>query len=314
MVRVTNTVAAAARCLTSKNGNQQNSCQAGDYGDLRREKRYNNAECPTRKVSADALSPWKETAMSDNRLLSIFAAIIVAGGMIASAYLIAGAFANRNGTEEIIRVDGSARRVVTSDYIIWTAKVSYEAPTLSAAYASLEQGVDKLRGYLTTKGLTADEVFPLAIATETLYERPPASAKNASYDETTIYRKVAAYKLSQNVEVRSKRVAIVEGISRSVTDLINQGVSLESQQPQYRITNLPELKDSILAEAAKNARSRAERIATSSSATLGPLKASHMGLMQVTGAYEDAEEAGSEDTASLDKKVTVMVSSVFSIR
>jgi hypothetical protein len=255
--------------------------------------------------------------MSDNRffpVLGVLAAIIVAGGMIAAASLIGNAFANRNATEAVIRVDGSARRVVRSDYIIWTAKVSYQAPTMIAADASLRDGVAKLHAYLLSKGLTDAEVFPLAISTETLYERPPASAKNTNDDESNIYRKIVAYKLSQDVEVRSKQVDLVDGLSRTATDLINQGLSLESEEPQYRIMNLPDLKDSILAEAAKNARSRAERIATSSGSTLGPLKASHMGLMEVTGAFEDEEQEGKEDTASLDKKVTVMVSSIFAIR
>ena len=184
-----------------------------------------------------------------------------------------------------------------------------QAPSVGEAYRGLQIGVGKLTGYLASHGLNNAEIFPLAIKTDVLYVKDPDGGAE------DVYRKVEGYRLSQEVEVRSQQVELVQGVSRTVTDLINQGVSLQSAPPQYRITGLADLKDSILAEAAGNAKTRAGHIARSSGVSLGALRFSHMGEMTVTGAYEDeTQEGGAEDTQSLDKKVTVMVTSAYGIR
>jgi len=248
--------------------------------------------------------------MNLSRLSALTYSLLIAGAIIVGATVVARSLGRNRSAEDVIRVTGSARRVVRSDYIIWTAKVNYQAPTASAAYQGLQKSVSQLNAYLTEKGIPSEEIFPLAITTETLYDKPAAPTNGNMSD---VLRTIAGYRLSQEVEVRSQKVDVVQGVSRTATDLINQGVSVESVAPQYRITKLAELKDAILAEAAENARKRAENIAKSSGSTLGPLRFAHMGMMLVTGAYDD-EEGGREDIASLDKKVTVQVTSAFGVQ
>ena len=249
--------------------------------------------------------------MSESRISLYVAAAVVTGGALFSAVLLANSLNRVRSGNDSIRVTGSARRIVRSDYIIWTAKVRNQAATASEAYQGLQAGVAKMNAYLTAKGIPASEIFPLSITTEPLYDRP---ANPAMGNMSDVYRKVAGFELSQSVEVRSQQVELVQGVSRTVTDLINQGVSVASDAPQYRITKLPDLKDAILAEAAQNARTRAMNIAKSGGATLGGMKYSHMGAMTVTPAYADQEKDGTEDTESLDKKVTVQVTSAYAIR
>lgn len=253
--------------------------------------------------------------MPASRYLSFLAAVLLGASLIVSAALLARVIPHRDDQDDTIRVTGSARRIVRSDYIIWTATVAAEAPTATEAYQQVKVEASKLDAYLVGKGLTRAEIFPLAITTQPLYEKPvgPRNANNDNNDANT-YRKVVGYTLSQDLEVRSKQVELVQGISRTATDLIKQGISLQSGDPQYLVTTLPELKDALLTEAATNAHVRAQQIAQSSGGALGGLKFSHMGLILVTGAYDQSEEASAEDTASLDKRVTVQVTSAFSIR
>jgi hypothetical protein len=243
--------------------------------------------------------------------MPIVGALIVGLALVTSAILVSVAFKHSREGDDTIRVNGTARRIVHSDYIIWDADVSYQATTVSEAYSALQGGTSKLTEYIASKGVKADEIFPLAIQTSVLYEK--AQNNDNGMDES-IYRTVKGYRLSQTIEVRSNDVKAVEAVSRTATELIKQGVSLVSHAPQYRITNLAELKDSILAEAASNARVRAQQIAKSSGQSLGPLSYSHMGLMSVTGAYDDEQSGGGEDTQSIDKRVTVMVTSAYRIR
>jgi hypothetical protein len=249
------------------------------------------------------------------RLFSLLSAVIVAVGLILSAIFIGSAVTKSREADDTIRVNGTARRIIHSDYIIWDATVSNQADTVAQAYNELEKSSVMLHHYLIAKGISSSDIFPLAIATETLFEK---SGANDNGGDQTIFRKIKGYKLSQTIEIRSSNVQLVEEVSRSSTDLIKQGIGLDSQSPQYLITKLSELKDSLLAEAAANAKIRAEKIALSSGAKLGNLQYSHMGVMSVTGAYDDEDHnnqtSGKEDTEAIDKRITVLVTSAYKIK
>jgi len=89
--------------------------------------------------------------------------------------------------------------------------------------------------------------------------------------------------LTQNITNESNEVDKNEGVSREVTELINQGVELYSQEPQYYYTKLAELKIEMIAAATQDAKVRAEQIAQNSNGNLGGLKNATMGIFQITG-------------------------------
>mgnify|MGYP003430154652 CR=1 FL=1 len=73
--------------------------------------------------------------------------------------------------------------------------------------------------------------------------------------------------------------------SREITSLLEQGVFVTSNRPNYYYTRLGELKLEMLAEAAKDARSRAENILRSAGNTgIGPLVDSSMGIININPA------------------------------
>ena len=102
------------------------------------------------------------------------------------------------------------------------------------------------------------------------------------------------------MQVESKEVEKIENISRQVTELINSGVELYSDQPEYYYTKLAELKLKMIAEATKDAKLRAEKIAENAGAKLGDLKKSEMGVFQIIAqnSSEDYSWGGSFNTSS----------------
>ncbi|MFX5498413.1 SIMPL domain-containing protein, partial [Acinetobacter baumannii] len=75
------------------------------------------------------------------------------------------------------------------------------------------------------------------------------------------YNTFTGFSLSQSVSIESKDLDKVEVASREISALISQGVELSSKQPNYYYSKLEDLKLSLIAEASKNAKSRAENIA-----------------------------------------------------
>jgi hypothetical protein len=120
--------------------------------------------------------------------------------------------------------------------------------------------------------------------------------------------------MAQTLEVRWNDVDKVEAVSLAVTELIEEGVSVESSAAQYHYTKLGDLKIQMLGEAARDAKVRAEQIATSTASHIGALRSARMGVMQINAADESETDAeGMNDTSSIEKDVMAVVTSSFAL-
>src|SRR5690606_24081570 len=122
-----------------------------------------------------------------------------------------------------------------------------------------------IKNYLLSKGIKENEIVFSSVSINKEY--------STTYDENSNVRSQTfnGYALTQNVQVESKEVEKVENISRQVSELINSGVELYSNTPEYYYTKLTALKLEMIAEATKDARLRAEKIAENAGASLGDL-------------------------------------------
>jgi hypothetical protein len=93
----------------------------------------------------------------------------------------------------------------------------------------------------------------------------------------------------------------VAAASRKITELIQEGVVVESSAPTYIYTKLADLKIEMLAEATKDATARARQIAENSGARLGAIREARMGVMQINPVHSTAvSDSGNNDTSSLE--------------
>ncbi|NDC93623.1 MAG: hypothetical protein EB087_07945, partial [Flavobacteriales bacterium] len=73
-------------------------------------------------------------------------------------------------------------------------------------------------------------------------------------------------------KVQSKNVNIIEKTSREVSELIDAGIELNSDAPEYYYTKLAALKLSMIEQATKDAYNRAIKIAENGGGSLGNMK------------------------------------------
>ena len=101
----------------------------------------------------------------------------------------------------------------------------------------------------------------------------------------------------------------MEKISREITELLQQGIVLNSGEPLYYYTKLADLKVDLLAKASADAFSRAQTIANNAKSKLGKLKEANMGVFQITGQYsnESFTYSGTFNTSSKNKTANVIV-------
>ena len=233
------------------------------------------------------------------------AGLALAVALVLSSAIGSWAFTRAKTGEYTVTVTGSARRRINSDLVVWRTNVTSQAAELSEAFRILRTNVPVVRQYLISQGIPAEQIVVSSITTTTQRTRN-------NYGEET--GQITGYALSQSLEITSSEVDKVTQVSRSVTELINQGIVLESQAPQYHYTRLGDLKVEMLAEAARDARTRAEQIAASTGAQVGPVRSARMGVMQITAANSnEVSDSGISDTASLEKDITAVVNASFAI-
>lgn len=246
-----------------------------------------------------------------NSTLKLAGTLSIAAAVVASFWILGGAIVRARGNGEEIRVTGSARRPIRSDFAIWTARIAYRSGDVQTGYDSTKKGTDALIAYLTKRGFDRKEIVRGALRTNKLFAVTPGN-ENQGADT---FREIAGYDISQTVEVRSDKVDAVESVARESTELLAQGVALESDPPQYLYTKISDVKREILGDAAEDALRRAKEIATKSGAGVGQVRSVRMSPLQITSAYStEVSGEGINDTSSIDKAITAIVTVSFGIR
>lgn len=239
-------------------------------------------------------------------LSNIIVAVILVIGVITSSVILVNGVVKVKSATTNITVTGSAKQQITSDLIVWSGNFNAQSPDLQSAYSKLEVSRNKVSDYLVKQGIEADDFVFSSINTTVNY------AMNEYGDYTN---EVDDYDLSQTVTISSGDIDKITEISRNATELLNEDVAFQSDPPQYFYTKLADLKVTMLAEATKDAKKRAEMIAENAGNKLGDLKYADMGVMQITPLYSnDIDDYGINDTSSLEKEITAVVHCQFEIK
>jgi hypothetical protein len=244
--------------------------------------------------------------MSSERNGNIFnAGFALAVALVLSSIVGAWAYTRAKDTEQTVTVTGSARKRIKSDLVIWKAAVSYQAPQLSDAYKSLSDNIPRVKQYLISKGIPENEITISSISSSTL------TGKDSEGNDTG---QITGYSLRQELEVRSTDVDKIARIAREATELINRGILLESMAPEYQYTKIGDLKIEMLGEAAKDAKVRAQQIASSTGSGIGNVRSAKMGVMQITAAdSSEVSDSGMNDTSALEKDITAVINVSFAV-
>ncbi|HEX7997721.1 MAG TPA: SIMPL domain-containing protein [Pyrinomonadaceae bacterium] len=244
--------------------------------------------------------------MSSEKNGNVFnAGFALAVALVLSSIVMAWAYTHSKKSEQTVTVTGSARKRIKSDLVIWRAGVSYQAPQLSEAYKALSDNIPRVKQYVLSKGVSEDQITISSISSTTLHEKD---------DEGNESARISGYSLRQELLVRSNDVDKIERLAREATELINQGILLESGSPEYYYTKIADLKIEMLAEAAKDAKVRAQQIASSTGSSIGSVRSARMGVLQITAAdSNEVSDSGMNDTSSLDKDITAVVNVSFAV-
>lgn len=245
---------------------------------------------------------------NDPRNRLILPAAILAVGSIVSTAIIANSVVKFKSLDQTVFVTGSARKQITSDLSVWRVSVSREAPKLADAYALVAKDAPAVEDYLRKKGIAADQIMRSSIGTTALKEQKRDYISDSGGT-------VVGYRVSQSIEVRSKEVRKIETIAREATELLlKQGIVVDAGSPEFYCTSIGDLKQTMLADAAKDAQIRAQKIAESTGSRVGPLRSARMGTLQITPpGSTQVSDSGISDTTTIEKDITAVVNVSFAL-
>lgn len=231
--------------------------------------------------------------------------VALAVGLVLSSLIFGWFYSSSKKGDEAITVTGSAKKRITSDLVVWSAGVSSQSLLLADAYKQLADNIPRIKQYLLDKGIPEDQMTVSSISTLTLKRRDSDGNETAE---------ITGYSLSQQIEVRSNDVQKIAQVARESTELINQGILIESKTPQYYYTQIGDLKIEMLGEAAKDAKERAAKIASSTGNSIGSVRSARMGVLQITAADStDVSDYGVYDTSTIEKDMTAVVNVSFAV-
>ena len=237
-------------------------------------------------------------------LFGVLAGLFLAAGLVVSAMLLGRTWLKISDGQSV-SVTGSARKSVLSDLVVWKGVFVVESTNLLAAQKQLKDDLAKVETFLRNKGATNYTVGTIAIQ-----ERRSTQHRDG---ETT--DRLAGFRLAQTVEISSPEVDRIARLDRETVALVEQGVVFTTEAPRFIYTKAGEAKVEMLAEATNDARARADQIAVQGGRAVRQLSAARMGVFQITPVHSiQTSWDGMNDTSSLEKTITAVVTATFSLK
>jgi hypothetical protein len=229
-------------------------------------------------------------------LLSLAVAAVWIGHMVAST------IHDARHTRDTMTITGSARKPISANLVQWSLAVSSEAATPVRAARTLRSESAATVAFLRRAGISSAAISPQVVQSETVVTRI-----DKHHTRTT-------YRVSQGLDVSTRKIDVVEGVATRVGELLERGIHVSAQPLAYISTDLAEAKLGALQAATEEARRRAEILVKGLGGKLGPMRASSLGVYQITPRNStDVSDYGVNDTSSRLKDVTAVVSATFAV-
>lgn len=227
-------------------------------------------------------------------------AIVVAAVIFGMCYYLA----QTRATDDTLSVTGSAKTRITSDnakLVIGITRI-VAVSQLAAGYDGVRHDRDLVAALLATQGITSEQKV----------EGPVSMTQN--YDNT-MGEAETRYQLSQTITVQSGDVHKLTAIAADIPSLAAQGGIVSVQSLEYYYSQLPDLRVSLLTDAVKDAKARADKIASGTGRSIGAVRSASSGVVQVLAPNSiNVDDGGAYDTSSIEKEVMVTVKASFDLR
>ncbi len=248
---------------------------------------------------------------SEQNQRNLLPAIILGGclsfGLIGAGLVLSHGAQQVAAAREKITVKGTAEKSIQADKAQWSTYVSVRADTIANGIPLLQAAIDQVSASLTADNLLKTTDLQLADWTA----EPVHQRLDNGYEGPII-----GYHLNRKIGVLLADVKVPAQLNQRVEQLIQQGVSVSNGDTQYLVSNLEQIKLSLIGEATQNAHDRAVEFAKSGGISVGAMQSAAQGVFQIRAplSTDENEYGGEYNTSTIDKIARVVVTVDYAIK
>lgn len=220
--------------------------------------------------------------------------VIIGLALVLSAFIL-GRFFYESRSRDSITVVGNATKRFDTDIVKWQMTVvrSVQGSNVSDAYPLVSHDTGKIVEELVAKGIDRKNISVQPVVSMPMYDREGA---------------VSGYRVQQSLTIITDKVDTIDAMALNPEAVTSKGVIVENSQLEYFYSKVDELKRSLLGDAAKDARMRADEIAGGSGVEVGAIRSARAGVFQITEPYStEVSGFGVYNTTSRVKDIKVTV-------
>jgi hypothetical protein len=247
----------------------------------------------------------------DSSRALIVLGVLLALGMSAGAYLLGYQAKQIGGGRQSISVKGLAEKPVKADVAEWTVGVEVVGATFAEALQKSRAALPDLKQFLVAQGFDPSVMQESSERVTEHYvqkEAPDGRVRNVQQ----------GYQASQDIVLTSPDLTKIGSAYRAIVQFQAEGHPITHSAPLYLVSNLEEVKMSLIGAATDNAKVRAAEFAKHGDVAVGHMRTASQGAFYIlpTGASTEVDDygyGGTYDKSTIDKIARVVVTIEYGI-
>lgn len=214
------------------------------------------------------------------------------------------------GGRESISVKGLAEKPIKADRAEWSVSLQVKGATIAEALGKLRKERPALNQFLATAGFDAAAVTESNEATEPNYEQVEGRNGNMrSVEDGHVAR--------QSITINTADIGKILAAAKGIVQFEAEGHPVKYGEPQFLVSNLEDVKMSLIGAAMQNSRARAEEFAKNGGVAVGAMRSASQGAFYILPASANADVSdwgGTYDKSTVDKTARVVVTVDYGIK
>ena len=204
-----------------------------------------------------------------------------------------------------ISVKGYAEKAIISDVGSIRVTIKEKADDNASGFIAAGKQIEKVKNLIEEVLIEGYEIEDLNPRVEEIKYINSEGKKTNEIDY---------WEISRSVSVHSDNVEKIKLLGMRLQNLNAEGIRILVSGPDFHIKNLEEIKLSLIEEATKNGKRRAELMAKNSGEKLGSLISARQGVIQITRKNDSRTSSyGIYDTSTIDKVIKLVMTLEYEI-
>lgn len=235
--------------------------------------------------------------------------LTIALGMSSAAFILGVQAKKAAHSQQSITVKGLAEKAVAADFVEWRVSISLTGSTFGDALNKLRAERPVLEKYLTDHGLDKSVWKDGDEAISPHYEDEPLPQGGTHSVQK-------GFEAHQDFIISTKELDKVVTADKDLLNVQAEGRPFEADAPAYLVSNLEDVKMSLISIATENARKRANEFTKNDGVKVGAMRSASQGAFYILADNADAntdDYGGVYDKSTINKSAKVVVTIVYNI-